>query len=958
MLDPDISVRQMEDMPPPVRLSRSWNTTTVNQLLGLPGMFSTFTAPELKKLRIIAITASVASVVAAIVGLYYFAGIDKRRKVFRHYLIFFLIFCDFLKALILMIYPIIILIRNDIYGIPAFYNTLGWLTAFAVEGADFAIAVFAVHFALLIFVPTWKWLNPKTGNMEGGLYPLRHFLYAATFLLPAIMASLAFVNFTKDIPINENDNVVLDNNNFGFAYQARVGGYKAFSAWCYLPPRPYWYRLVLSWGPRYFIIVLIFSIYLSIYIYVSKESRKIKVQIGDFRHDRNGVDLDASADNKKLLNFKQKLLIHLKMGSRKIGITKVYQSLKSFFFLSFEDDSEDSTDSNEEDDSTDNPYSFSLDSIDYDDGFQSDDFRNGVQSFNYDPEELSRALREREIAANADREDESLGRNKRIQNLIKQNFNKSFRRHSLASKDAYSNKSTRGAPSSASLRAKSNTTDSLHNFLSGDNGSSVFYSPSNDTSNSNKKSKARRSSSKKRRKNSVSKAGGGTRSRKPTESSDQAPECAPILSPVRSINPISGSIRNTINSEQAPKSDHTRASNADQDACAVHPDHILDLKHNFQFETYQEFKKRRSQIRRQLRSIFIYPFSYIVIWTFPIVVDIIQYHYEIIHGPVVWLEYIATFMQPLSCVVDVSVFLYREKPWRHSWDIIVTKDLMSRYSLKGEIGESEILHMCNSKEGKRGWYYRGKWMKMECWRHQPQRWKRIAWFIYRAIKGFMKNDYDYEDNCNDAEYWESYYSGNTPISPRSRSTQYTQGTQAFKDIINVSNRKQSSFSASTTDNYSEIEGYVKVPMIWRIIHFLPMWGGIDLDALDRHIRLKSREDPFEIPGLQFALTKGKPGQEKENTSFFKADYSLSSTPAKKPSGRQPSNLSTRGSSSSSQTNHSPHNSTANLGPITSKFSFSANMDFKDVTSSKLPGITHEIPRSKGDEMDIMDFLNG
>lgn len=197
---------------PPVYLNRTWNTTTVNQLLGLPGMFSTFTAPELLRLRGIAITSSSISILAAAVGFLYITGIDQRRRVFRHNLVFFLIVCDFLKALVLLIYPVVILARNDVYGMPAFYNTLGWLSAFAIEGADFAIAIFAIHFALLIFVPSWKWQNRSTGNMEGGLYRMRHSLYPVTFLVPMILASLAFVGFNTFIPVNLNDRVVLDND--------------------------------------------------------------------------------------------------------------------------------------------------------------------------------------------------------------------------------------------------------------------------------------------------------------------------------------------------------------------------------------------------------------------------------------------------------------------------------------------------------------------------------------------------------------------------------------------------------------------------------------------------------------------------------------------------------------------------------------------------------------------------
>lgn len=60
------------------------NTTTVNLALGLPGMFSTFNAGQLYRIRVVAITASALSIFGGVVGIYCMLNIDKRRKVFRH----------------------------------------------------------------------------------------------------------------------------------------------------------------------------------------------------------------------------------------------------------------------------------------------------------------------------------------------------------------------------------------------------------------------------------------------------------------------------------------------------------------------------------------------------------------------------------------------------------------------------------------------------------------------------------------------------------------------------------------------------------------------------------------------------------------------------------------------------------------------------------------------------------
>lgn len=233
------------------------NTTTVNQLLGLPGMFSTFVAKDLRGLRILALTASSASIVACTASIFFLVNIDRRKRVFRHDLVFFLIICDLVKALVLMIYPLVILVRNDVYADPRFFNTLGWFTAYCVEGADLAIFFFAIHFALLIFLPSWKWRRSGSRKMEGGLYGVRKYIWPITALVPVLLASLAFINFQL-LDFEELVNgttVILDNDNYHFRYDARLGGYKPYSAWCYLPPYPVWYKLVLSWGPRYFIII-------------------------------------------------------------------------------------------------------------------------------------------------------------------------------------------------------------------------------------------------------------------------------------------------------------------------------------------------------------------------------------------------------------------------------------------------------------------------------------------------------------------------------------------------------------------------------------------------------------------------------------------------------------------------------------------------------------------------------
>ncbi|SCU78915.1 LANO_0A04456g1_1 [Lachancea nothofagi CBS 11611] len=930
----------------PVYLNRTWNTTTVNQLLGLPGMFSTYNAPQLLRLRGLAITSSSLSILAGVVGIYYIACIDKRRKVFRHHLILFLISCDFIKAVVLLIYPVAILIENRVYGYPAFYNTLGWFTAYSIEGADFAIAIFAIHFAILIFVPSLKWLNRSTGNMEGGLYRVRHYLYPATFLLPMVLATLAFVGFDTFMPVNLNDRVILNNNNFDFAYQARRGGYKAMSAWCYLPPYPIWYRVVLSWGPRYFIIVLISSIYISIYIFVSKESRKIKNQIGSFRHSES-VDIHRERDSKgKLLTLQQRFLIYLKFFFRKTGLSKIMQTITSFFFLSLED---------------------------YHDDLVGE--KRKSRKFSKEETEIKPTVKDtstkKHVALRTPIKDKSGSKGPFHRSST--NFSKRFGRRASSTSISPCGPSsillsTNAAPLAGSTRGgvlnSSSDIDPFYHPLNGEESTEAGkYSVQDlkriNNSQTNNKTEVERCNS------SFSLA------------SDKfapnifKPNRSRTLSPVRSANSLEETLRGLPTNSQIEKNlIDTKNSRENSSAVALDKDHVLGLKQNFQSETYQDFKKRRAQIQKQLRSIFIYPFSYVIIWTFPLIVDAIQYHYEIIHGPIIWLEYIATFMQPLSCFVDVLVFLYRERPWRHSWASITKKDLYNNYSLKGEIGEHTIRGMCNSELGARGWFYRGRWSKLNCWRYKPQRWKRIAWFCYRFVKGLIRNYYDFEDNCNDAAYWEEYYMG------KKRDTQATGSSklrcsEAFKEVLDVDNsRKDSYFSSSTGDVIYENQCYVKVPFKWRIVHFLPMLEGVDLDELDYQLRINQSDRNLDIPGMSLALQNiTKPNVQISGESFFKPDYNMTrSTSLSRPEitsvPRAYLGAMRHSSSGVSQATGSPLNSFSTEGNSVqgrpSSYTAGDGGPLAGKSESKSDSASEELDKegNVGKRMGLMDFLHG
>ncbi|ONH79878.1 G protein-coupled receptor GPR1 [Saccharomyces cerevisiae] len=717
---------------------RQLNTTTVNQLLGLPGMTSTFTAPQLLQLRIIAITASAVSLIAGCLGMFFLSKMDKRRKVFRHDLIAFLIICDFLKAFILMIYPIIILIDNSVYATPAFFNTLGWFTAFAIEGADMAIMIFAIHFAILIFKPNWKWRNKRSGNMEGGLYKKRSYMWPITVLVPAILASLAFINYNK-LNDDSDTTIILDNNNYNFPDSPRQGGYKPWSAWCYLPPKPYWYKVVLSWGPRYFIIIFIFAVYLSIYIFITSESKRIKAQIGDFNHNV----LEEEKEKKKLFGLghwgKAKWYFR---SYFKLPLLHLLRNLKNFFTISFIDPNEETDDSGSS---------------------------NGTFNFGESSNEIPTLFRKTNTGS-----DENVSASGGVR-LLDYNSAK---------------------PLDMSKYAMSEQPDLERN--------NPFDCENDITLN-------------------------------PSELVSKQKE-----------HKVTFSVENEGLDTRKNRCENSSFTNVQQ---------------HFQAQTYKQMKKRRAQIQKNLRAIFIYPLSYIGIWLFPIIADALQYNHEIKHGPTMWVTYIDTCVRPLSCLVDVIVYLFKEKPWNYSWAKTESKYLIEKYILKGELGEKEILKFCHSNWGKRGWYYRGKWKKRKCWKYSTNPLKRILWFVERFFKQLfeLKLHFSFYDNCDDFEYWENYYSAKDSNDNKRTESDETKTNSSDRSLPSNSLELQAMLNNITAEE-------VEVPLFWRIIHHIPMLGGIDLDELNRLLKIQYNNDHFSLPGLKFALNQNKSHDKHQDVS--------------------------------------------------------------------------------------------
>lgn len=200
----------------------------------------TYTAHQETVLRVLSVTSSSVSLFFGLVACYLF--INMRRRVFRHHLIMLLLLSDAVKACVLLWFPARTLTTPSAYDNVNFCDVVGVFTTFAIQLADFSVFFIAIHTALLVFF--------TNNGPEGGLYKYRYYVYGITIALPIFMACIAFVGNGR-------------------------GSYRPYVTWCYLPQQPVWYRLVLSWVPRYIIIVTILAIYISIYFYVRMQLKEV-----------------------------------------------------------------------------------------------------------------------------------------------------------------------------------------------------------------------------------------------------------------------------------------------------------------------------------------------------------------------------------------------------------------------------------------------------------------------------------------------------------------------------------------------------------------------------------------------------------------------------------------------------------------------------------------------------------
>lgn len=79
----------------------------------------------------------------------------------------------------------------------------------------------------------------------------------------------------------------------------------------------------------------------------------------------------------------------------------------------------------------------------------------------------------------------------------------------------------------------------------------------------------------------------------------------------------------------------------------------------------EEMRRRHQAIQRQIRSLFVYPAIYFLVWLFPFINHALNYSDYYAQRPKFWLVLITYTTLSSMGFCDCLVFTLRERPWRH-----------------------------------------------------------------------------------------------------------------------------------------------------------------------------------------------------------------------------------------------------------------------------------------------------
>lgn len=393
-----------------------------------------------------------------------------------------------------------------------------------IESCDWAIFFQTLHMYLQVFPPK----NSILGH--DGLYRVRRWVLAAWLILPNISASLAFVNPNP-------------------AYVSQGG-------FCTLPLRPFWYRLALSWIPRYLIWVFTVVVAIRIYSHVGLEFQVFGAVRDESTRERTTTSATTSA-----IPRPARLLRSYSAPTNSPGAEKQLLDTDS---IGPDDRSVITAPQN---------IHQALDS------YQSSR-RGSTATTNWGPFEHGPFGNLDQVAVSP---------------------SAAFAQHSRSS-----------PPSRRGSRQHQ-----VGFVMGGDD----FAPPAIELEDSRASWSSKHSSK---------------------SSGPPPPGGSPVIRPL-GIQP------------DVPKADSAAADGRPKLAPLVLPENAAS----------KAIQQRRNAIQRQLRLLFIYPVSYILLWIMPFVAHAMGYSDYYAQHPVYAVRICSIFAQCFMGTVDFAIFCWREKPWRH-----------------------------------------------------------------------------------------------------------------------------------------------------------------------------------------------------------------------------------------------------------------------------------------------------
>ena len=233
-----------------------------------PGQFIGHEGYVLRIVIIVPAVLSILAVPSAFIWWWFFH--KSLQQKFRHVLIWTLLVSDFLKAIIMIIFPIVYLhtsLNFNVVIVSPFCNGMGFLTEFTIEIADFSVLLLAIHTALLVF-------SPRCTRGQG-LYRFRYSIFTLFLFIALIFSIIAVVPISQSIR----------------------SGYTYLTIWCYLRIYPLWYRLAFSWVPRIAIMITILAIYIAIFVYVKTQIKALDKSFASCTSSSGRTEDSRSSEN-------------------------------------------------------------------------------------------------------------------------------------------------------------------------------------------------------------------------------------------------------------------------------------------------------------------------------------------------------------------------------------------------------------------------------------------------------------------------------------------------------------------------------------------------------------------------------------------------------------------------------------------------------------------------------------